>query len=313
MFRYGGDEFVVLLPRTDPPGLAAAADRVLQAVAAVGGPGSTWAADGVRVSASIGTASFPEDGDDARGRPPRRRPRLLRGQAPGPWPGRHGGGGPRARERVRALRADAGRSAERARGVRAGRPDRASCGRRAARHHEIGMRVTIRPRGGRHVRQSHHRHRQALVITTLLALALVVTGCLPASVRPTDPPPPTPTPSPTPAPTPTPTPGAADPDARPDVRVYTVKRGDTLTSIAKRFKTDGRSIAYWNRARYQSLDPESLRLPPRQHQGRLDAQDHARRGLRPARGRRRERRDLHAAARGPRPRGARGRARRPAG
>jgi diguanylate cyclase (GGDEF)-like protein/excisionase family DNA binding protein len=63
VFRYGGDEFVVILPRTDAPGLAAAADRVLQAVAAVGGPGSGWGADGVRVGASIGTAYFPEDGD----------------------------------------------------------------------------------------------------------------------------------------------------------------------------------------------------------------------------------------------------------
>ncbi|HEU0244861.1 MAG TPA: GGDEF domain-containing protein, partial [Candidatus Limnocylindrales bacterium] len=62
VFRYGGDEFVVILPRTDAAGLAAAADRVLQAVAAVGGPGSAWGAESVRVSASVGTASFPEDG-----------------------------------------------------------------------------------------------------------------------------------------------------------------------------------------------------------------------------------------------------------
>ncbi|MGZ8501624.1 MAG: polysaccharide deacetylase family protein [Candidatus Limnocylindrales bacterium] len=61
--------------------------------------------------------------------------------------------------------------------------------------------------------------------------------------------PPTPTPSPTPRPTPTPL-------------VYTVKAGDSLLSIAKRFKTTGRSIAYWNRARYPSLDPDSPKYNP---------------------------------------------------
>ena len=62
-----------------------------------------------------------------------------------------------------------------------------------------------------------------------------------------------------------------DADARPaDARrpapsftAYTVTRGDTLTSIARRFKTDARSIAYWNRDRYPALDPESARLPRR--------------------------------------------------
>jgi LysM repeat protein len=41
-----------------------------------------------------------------------------------------------------------------------------------------------------------------------------------------------------------------------------VKRGDTLSSIAKKFKTDARSISYWNRARYKSLDPEAARYAP---------------------------------------------------
>jgi predicted signal transduction protein with EAL and GGDEF domain len=31
----------------------------------VGGPGTTWRADGLHVSASIGTASYPLDGGDA--------------------------------------------------------------------------------------------------------------------------------------------------------------------------------------------------------------------------------------------------------
>ena len=41
------------------------AERIRAAVEAVGGPGTTWAAEGVRLSASIGTASFPLDGADA--------------------------------------------------------------------------------------------------------------------------------------------------------------------------------------------------------------------------------------------------------
>ncbi|HEX5826502.1 MAG TPA: GAF domain-containing protein [Candidatus Limnocylindrales bacterium] len=63
VFRYGGDEFVVILPRTDTTGLGAAADRILAAVSAVGGPGSRWRADGVSIGASIGTAYFPDDGE----------------------------------------------------------------------------------------------------------------------------------------------------------------------------------------------------------------------------------------------------------
>jgi len=65
VFRYGGDEFAVLLPRSDAFGLHAVAERIRASVEAVGAPGSVWAADGVHVSASIGTASFPADGHDA--------------------------------------------------------------------------------------------------------------------------------------------------------------------------------------------------------------------------------------------------------
>ena len=93
-------------------------------------------------------------------------------------------------------------------------------------------------------------------------MALAVSGCLPASAKPTEPPTPTPSPSPTPLPTPTPTPAPPTPTPAPSFEVYTVKRGDTLTSIAKRFKTDARSIAYWNRARYKGLNPESPRYRP---------------------------------------------------
>ncbi len=65
VFRYGGDEFAVLLPRSDAFGLHAVAERIRASVEAVGAPGTGWAAGGVSVSASIGTASFPTDGDDA--------------------------------------------------------------------------------------------------------------------------------------------------------------------------------------------------------------------------------------------------------
>jgi diguanylate cyclase (GGDEF)-like protein/excisionase family DNA binding protein len=65
VFRYGGDEFTVLLPRSDAFGLHAVADRIRSAVEAVAAPGTSWAAEGMRVSASIGTASYPADGPDA--------------------------------------------------------------------------------------------------------------------------------------------------------------------------------------------------------------------------------------------------------
>ena len=48
----------------------------------------------------------------------------------------------------------------------------------------------------------------------------------------------------------------------PTFMVYVVKRGDSLYTIAHRFGTKGRSIAFWNRASYPSLDPESSRYSP---------------------------------------------------
>lgn len=100
------------------------------------------------------------------------------------------------------------------------------------------------------------------VATWLVVASLAAGACLPAAIRPTPPPTPTPTAPPTPTPAPTPTPGPPTPTPGPTFRVYKVKRGDTLTSLARRFKTTARSIAYWNRDAHPSLDPESIKYDP---------------------------------------------------
>ncbi len=92
-------------------------------------------------------------------------------------------------------------------------------------------------------------------------IAVILAACLPeptnrigAGASPT----PTATPVPTPAgPTPTPSFVRPTPTPQPTFFSYTVASGDSLGAIAKRFKTSPRSIAYWNRASYPSLDPES--------------------------------------------------------
>ena len=50
------------MPNTDATSALSVAERVLAAVKAVGGPGTTWAAQGVGSSVSIGVATFPRDG-----------------------------------------------------------------------------------------------------------------------------------------------------------------------------------------------------------------------------------------------------------
>ncbi len=52
------------------------------------------------------------------------------------------------------------------------------------------------------------------------------------------------------------------PNPSPTFLVHVVKTGETLTSIARLFGTTPRSIAYWNRARYPSLDPDSPAYEP---------------------------------------------------
>jgi peptidoglycan/xylan/chitin deacetylase (PgdA/CDA1 family) len=65
------------------------------------------------------------------------------------------------------------------------------------------------------------------------------------------------TPSGTPGPTPAPT-----PIPQPTAFVYVVKSGDSLVNLGHRFKTTGRSIAYWNRKAYPSLDPDKSTYNP---------------------------------------------------
>ena len=52
------------------------------------------------------------------------------------------------------------------------------------------------------------------------------------------------------------------PAPAPTFATYTVRRGDTLIALARRFATTPESLAYWNRARYPSLDPDSPTYRP---------------------------------------------------
>jgi nucleoid-associated protein YgaU len=103
------------------------------------------------------------------------------------------------------------------------------------------------------------------------SLTLVLAACIPASLG---------RPGATASPATSPdlalasaTPIAAGPSARPSfVRptptpqptflAYVVKRGDTLTSIARAYRTTARSIAFWNRVQHPSLDPDSSSYAP---------------------------------------------------
>ena len=64
VFRYGGDEIALLLPKTDHAGAILVAERVRAAVEAVGAPGTHWASGKLNVTVSIGVATFPDDGAD---------------------------------------------------------------------------------------------------------------------------------------------------------------------------------------------------------------------------------------------------------
>jgi hypothetical protein len=99
------------------------------------------------------------------------------------------------------------------------------------------------------------------LLVVIVALPQIV-ATLSATPEPTTLPP-TPTPVPTvPAPTPEPTFARPTPSPEPTFISYPVKPGDSLTSIARVFRTTNRSIAWWNRGTYPSLDPESATYEP---------------------------------------------------
>jgi diguanylate cyclase (GGDEF)-like protein/excisionase family DNA binding protein len=65
VFRYGGDEFTVIVPSTDRLGVLQVAERIRSAVHSVGAPGTAWHGERLDVSCSIGLATFPDDGASA--------------------------------------------------------------------------------------------------------------------------------------------------------------------------------------------------------------------------------------------------------
>lgn len=100
------------------------------------------------------------------------------------------------------------------------------------------------------------------VVVLLLAVILIVPGLM-GGPAPTA----APTAGSTAEPTASPSPGAPTfvrptPSPAPSFTSYVVRQGDTLNSIAKQFATTARSIAWWNRGTYPSLDPESESYDP---------------------------------------------------
>jgi peptidoglycan/xylan/chitin deacetylase (PgdA/CDA1 family) len=67
-----------------------------------------------------------------------------------------------------------------------------------------------------------------------------------------------------PAATPTPRQTVSLPEATPlpAFTLYTVRGGDSLLSIAARFRTSQLSLSYWNRDRYKNLDPDTTTYAP---------------------------------------------------
>ncbi|HET8785572.1 MAG TPA: LysM domain-containing protein [Candidatus Limnocylindrales bacterium] len=113
--------------------------------------------------------------------------------------------------------------------------------------------------------------RLGWLATSAIALVIIAEACIPsgAAIRSAVP---TTTPASTTAAA-SATPSPSGPSARPSFTyptatplptflIYTVRSGDTLTSIAREHATTARSIAFWNRQRYPSLDPDSPRYAP---------------------------------------------------
>jgi hypothetical protein len=112
---------------------------------------------------------------------------------------------------------------------------------------------------------------RSLAASALVGLLVVIAAaCVPQPAnRRTQPPaavsaaPVTQPPVPTPA-TPSPSLTFSRPTAtpQPTFLAYRVRSGDTVTSIAREHDTTVRSIGYWNRTTYPSLDPDSGRYNP---------------------------------------------------
>ncbi len=64
-FRYGGDEFTIILPNADSDSALRVADRIETGISALGGPGSPWYQRGLSISASLGVATYPANGATA--------------------------------------------------------------------------------------------------------------------------------------------------------------------------------------------------------------------------------------------------------
>jgi hypothetical protein len=103
----------------------------------------------------------------------------------------------------------------------------------------------------------------ALVAIGLVGAIILIPGMLPQGVTPTSTPSPSPIAIGSAAPTASPSgsvlPSFVRPTATPlpTFIAYVVKAGDSLNTIAHRYNTTGRSIAWWNRGTYPSLDPEA--------------------------------------------------------
>ncbi|MGQ0723399.1 MAG: diguanylate cyclase [Candidatus Eiseniibacteriota bacterium] len=61
--KYGGDEFVIILPQTERPGARILAERIRRSVEAHEFPGED---KGMKITSSMGIAQFPEDGEVSR-------------------------------------------------------------------------------------------------------------------------------------------------------------------------------------------------------------------------------------------------------
>jgi peptidoglycan/xylan/chitin deacetylase (PgdA/CDA1 family) len=89
------------------------------------------------------------------------------------------------------------------------------------------------------------------------ATPIASASCVPACPSPSGP-----APSLEPTPSVEPTFVRPTPSPLPTFTTYVVRSGDTLTSIARVFRTTARSIAWWNRGAYPGLDPESESYDP---------------------------------------------------